>query len=1161
MMFKNFPVKYDAQEWLDLYRWAEKEHNLPEGLLTAIAVHGEKTNADRVSSAGARTPLQIIPDTRNSALRMWDVDAYSSPQAAAWVAGRLLRDSMDRNNGDVGAAVREYHGGTNRANWGNVNQAYHDRVMAGWGGNEPAWYQDDQQGSGDLADMVTDARNGYQNELTDAENYLNAPDIDTLFQQSNEPMTVTITGHAGSEEPQDIMSVLGGGQREEPEESPVIEAGRETLARYKDGKMDDAERRAFELAVAAGEVTVPQGFQVAKRVDWRKVAQKGDRRSTMETIGDTAQDIGAGIAGIFPAAIGGVGSAVEFEGNLVGWEGAEKLGKGVADAMSATAGKINETIGSDYSNEAQAALADMMDDDTATADDVVDFILSHKAAIGREAIAGIGSMLMPMGMAGAAGKLAKARKASEVAQKLARVFGSSVGSGAMMAGGEYHDARNEGMSEEDARSRAAVAGGTGLVTGAVLGGMNPEARLAGMMSGNIGRGAMRAAGTIGLGEGLEEAGQNLVNDAAQSIINGDPWNLNRSMKEAIHAGAAGMGSGAAAGYGVGRMTAPQSTGGGGVLDALRNASPAIASKAMEWLRSKNNNSQLSEEQIQAAIDNMTRAAQLGIDLPFGMALDNKNLHAFLSDVMTKDPDMALRTGLTQWVDGIGKQLEGALSENVAASVDPLTAGAQWNAAMEQKRGKMQNDYRELYGKADESGENLNSTDVQSVRRGGAGKEQDLIGYLESELMSLGPNGQPVPFAGLAHPENRIAAKVFKALYDNHVLETGEDGNVKINPISIDQIQSLKRLIAANVNNADPSQKRQAAEIRNFLNDLRANALQEAGMTKGESYIEQADKAYGEYAGIFGDQSTSLWTDEKSAKNSSDKVADSQVVDKFMGMTPEDIRKNFAILENENPDAVQQIRGGIMARIMSNAQSGKGSNETRLNGDRLAAEVKKLDASGQLDAIFGEQNAQNMRDISAITNIVESVRKHYSGEVTDEQISNLESSAMSAWKKFNSMTLMYPAASRGSKVLYSRFLRGKNENLINNIIKGGFGDDTQAALTKALGAGVYDSPDKASARPVPRSPLEGTSDPYRYDQPPVSGISGFDMGGAPDLFNPPEGNNAAQQQAEQQAQQQAQQDLTASIQDVLASVMELARDNPELAKSINKIINGGTEVIK
>ena len=108
----------------------EKELGLPAGGLKAIRTKGERSNADQVSSANAKSVYQIIPATRDAFLKQYGVDAYASPASAARVAGLHLRDSLRRNGGDWPAAVAGYHGGiaAEKGDGGPVNRAYVRRV-------------------------------------------------------------------------------------------------------------------------------------------------------------------------------------------------------------------------------------------------------------------------------------------------------------------------------------------------------------------------------------------------------------------------------------------------------------------------------------------------------------------------------------------------------------------------------------------------------------------------------------------------------------------------------------------------------------------------------------------------------------------------------------------------------------------------------------------------------------------------------------------------------------------------------------------------------------------------------------------------------------------------------------------------------------------------
>lgn len=109
----------------------ESRLGLPTGLLTAIRTKGERSNADQVSSASAKTVYQVIPATREAIIEKYKIDPWLSPENAALGAGYLLKEGLERNRGNAAEAVGEYIGGINRKNWGPVTKAYINRVMVG----------------------------------------------------------------------------------------------------------------------------------------------------------------------------------------------------------------------------------------------------------------------------------------------------------------------------------------------------------------------------------------------------------------------------------------------------------------------------------------------------------------------------------------------------------------------------------------------------------------------------------------------------------------------------------------------------------------------------------------------------------------------------------------------------------------------------------------------------------------------------------------------------------------------------------------------------------------------------------------------------------------------------------------------------------------------
>lgn len=123
----NFPVDFNDPLYEQLARRMEQMHNLPRGILDAIRTRGERSNANQVSEAGARTPYQVIPATRRGVMKNYGVDAWGGPENATEAAALILKENFGRT-GDWNTAITQYHGGTNPRNWGPRTRAYANRV-------------------------------------------------------------------------------------------------------------------------------------------------------------------------------------------------------------------------------------------------------------------------------------------------------------------------------------------------------------------------------------------------------------------------------------------------------------------------------------------------------------------------------------------------------------------------------------------------------------------------------------------------------------------------------------------------------------------------------------------------------------------------------------------------------------------------------------------------------------------------------------------------------------------------------------------------------------------------------------------------------------------------------------------------------------------------
>ncbi|KUY74591.1 hypothetical protein WI25_01575 [Burkholderia cepacia] len=285
-----FPAGYDPSKWPTSYKdpayaaadqQASNAVGLPPGLLSAIRLQGERSNADQISSAGAATPYQITSPTRDAVLKQTGVDAYSSPQAAAYAAAYVLKQNMGRYGGDPVQAVAAYHGGTDQANWGPKTMAYAKRTT----GFTPNSYTHGETpnpfGAGASPTGIQSAPNLYASQQGAAPGGAGIQSVPSLYtpdQQNNSPLIQAFRAYqSGQMDPadkaqfeQDVangnialppgMNVGAPAQAPQPAQVPVAPAG--AVDAFNTGKMPAAEAAQFQKDVQSGVVMLPQGSQL-----------------------------------------------------------------------------------------------------------------------------------------------------------------------------------------------------------------------------------------------------------------------------------------------------------------------------------------------------------------------------------------------------------------------------------------------------------------------------------------------------------------------------------------------------------------------------------------------------------------------------------------------------------------------------------------------------------------------------------------------------------------------------------------------------------------------------------------------------------------------------------------------------------------------------------
>lgn len=268
MATQQVPTSYKDPFWSDLAANTEQKLGLPSGLLVSVLTRGERSNADQVSEAGARTPFQIIPATRKAVLDKYGIDAYLNPQTAAEAAGLLLKESLDRNQGNIVLAAAEYHGGTDPKNWGPRTRAYMQRVSQGVRELTPQ-----AAPAGRPAAIIAEGGTTSTFQRALAASPMAAVPQDAIARVFEAYNSGQMTPAEASEFEADVKAgnimlprgaALRGQQQPQGARPTIPELPAPVLEAYRTGRMTRDEMMELERDVANGMARVPTGFQLQK---------------------------------------------------------------------------------------------------------------------------------------------------------------------------------------------------------------------------------------------------------------------------------------------------------------------------------------------------------------------------------------------------------------------------------------------------------------------------------------------------------------------------------------------------------------------------------------------------------------------------------------------------------------------------------------------------------------------------------------------------------------------------------------------------------------------------------------------------------------------------------------------------------------------------------
>jgi hypothetical protein len=116
----------------DIIESAARTSNVDPGLIRAVIQTESSGNPRAVSSKGAVGLGQLMPATAKSL----GVSDPTDPRQAIPAIAALLNENLNRY-GNVQDALRAYHGGTDQKNWGQLTQAYPQKVLSKMGQTMP----------------------------------------------------------------------------------------------------------------------------------------------------------------------------------------------------------------------------------------------------------------------------------------------------------------------------------------------------------------------------------------------------------------------------------------------------------------------------------------------------------------------------------------------------------------------------------------------------------------------------------------------------------------------------------------------------------------------------------------------------------------------------------------------------------------------------------------------------------------------------------------------------------------------------------------------------------------------------------------------------------------------------------------------------------------
>jgi len=261
------------------------------------------------------------------------------------------------------------------------------------------------------------------------------------------------------------------------------------------------------------------------------------------TAGGVARDIAAGVLQIGPTAVKGVADIARLATG-------DAVGKDTSDALERGMASIRDTVGSERAAaQRENFQRDMADDDVG----IGEALMRNKGALADQILPTIGSMFLPVGLAGAAGKAATAGRAAQAldvaalagrvasAQKVAGVGATA----AQNAASTFAELVDKGATMQDAYVGAGITVPFSVVAGALTGGGAEVAAARALTGSGAAKLGLKQLGKATGKEGAQEMGEELGQIAGEGVGTGQAPSATSAGKQLAVAGTLGavMGGG------------------------------------------------------------------------------------------------------------------------------------------------------------------------------------------------------------------------------------------------------------------------------------------------------------------------------------------------------------------------------------------------------------------------------------------------------------------------------------------------------------------------------------------------------------------------------------------------------------------------------------------